>query len=120
MRILRSGMDIVGASLSNRRTVVMVVNDDATILDRRGGLRFFASRLAPTVGIRCMQTLCSAQNLLERAGSGRRSDEKPETAANIRDSCVIVDDHRQQAGSHNVRVDRKICIHRIDPSQAGR
>ena len=39
----------VGASLSNRRTGAMVVNDDAGHLTLRGALRFFASRLAPTV-----------------------------------------------------------------------
>ncbi len=36
-------MNIVGASL-----LAMVVNDDAAVLVVRGGLRFFASRLAPT------------------------------------------------------------------------
>ena len=39
----------VGASLSNRRTGAMVVNDDAGHLTLRSALRFFASRLAPTV-----------------------------------------------------------------------
>ena len=38
-----------GASLSNRRTVAMVANDDAGHLTLRDALRFFASRLAPTV-----------------------------------------------------------------------
>ena len=35
--------------MSNRRTVAMVVNDDAGCLTPRGALRFFASRLAPTL-----------------------------------------------------------------------
>jgi len=39
----------VGASLSNRRTVAMVVNDNPGHRTLRGALRFFASRLAPTV-----------------------------------------------------------------------
>jgi len=39
----------VRASLSNRRTVAMVVNDNPGHLTLRGALRFFASRLAPTV-----------------------------------------------------------------------
>jgi len=39
----------VGASLSNRRTVAMVVNDNPGPRTLRGALRFFASRLAPTV-----------------------------------------------------------------------
>ena len=38
-----------GASLSNRRTVAMVANDDAGHLTLRDALRFFASRLAPVV-----------------------------------------------------------------------
>ncbi|PRA45781.1 hypothetical protein CQZ98_24625 [Pseudomonas sp. MYb115] len=38
----------VGANLSNRRTVAMDVNDNACCLYARGGLRFIASRLAPT------------------------------------------------------------------------
>ena len=38
----------VGASLSNRRTVAMVVNDNACGLVKRGALGSIASRLAPT------------------------------------------------------------------------
>ena len=43
----------VGASLSNRRTVAMDVNDNARLQNARGVLRFFATvrrfdRLAPT------------------------------------------------------------------------
>ncbi|NWL21618.1 hypothetical protein DM828_20150 [Pseudomonas umsongensis] len=38
----------VGASLSNRRTVAMVVNDDTGHLTPRGALASFASMLAPT------------------------------------------------------------------------
>jgi len=37
----------VGASLSNRRTVAMVVNDDAENLIPRGVLKPIASKLAP-------------------------------------------------------------------------
>ncbi|QFG31084.1 hypothetical protein F6476_18805 [Pseudomonas umsongensis] len=36
--------------MSNRRTVAMVVNDNAIRLTPRGELRFFASMLAPTGG----------------------------------------------------------------------
>ncbi|MDP9688902.1 UNVERIFIED_ORG: hypothetical protein J2W82_002563 [Pseudomonas mohnii] len=35
--------------MSNRRTVAMVVNDDAEYLIARGALRFIASMLAPTL-----------------------------------------------------------------------
>jgi hypothetical protein len=38
--------------MSNRRTVAMVVNDDAGHLVARGALRFIASMLAPTEGMR--------------------------------------------------------------------
>ena len=38
----------VGASLSNRRTGAMVVNDDAENLIPRGVLKPIASKLAPT------------------------------------------------------------------------
>ena len=45
MQILRSTTDIVGASL-----LAKIVNDDAAVLDVRGDLCIFASRLAPTGG----------------------------------------------------------------------
>ena len=45
--------------MSNRRTVVKIVNDDAAVLDVRGGLGFFASRLAPTGDLRWMPDLRS-------------------------------------------------------------
>jgi hypothetical protein len=41
--------------MSNRRTVAMVVNDNAGHLVARGALRFFASMLAPTGGMRTDQ-----------------------------------------------------------------
>jgi hypothetical protein len=52
--------------MSNRRTVAMVVNDDAGCLTPRGALRFFASRLAPTGdrGQACNQVGCQAASLL--------------------------------------------------------
>ncbi|MDQ0741530.1 hypothetical protein QF045_004390 [Pseudomonas sp. W4I3] len=42
------GMNPVGASLLAR-----IVNDNACILDECVGLAFFASKLAPTVGLVC-------------------------------------------------------------------
>jgi len=55
-------------------------------------LTTIASRLAPTGG-------CNAIPV-ERAGSGRRSDDGLKCVAFIQATGVIVDDHRQQAGSH--------------------
>jgi len=49
---LSNDQDIVGASL-----LAMVVNDDAAVLNVRDGLRLFASKLAPTVNLRCMKIL---------------------------------------------------------------
>ena len=58
-QILRSTTNIVGASL-----LAMDVNDNACIQNARSGLRFFASRLAPTVDLRCMQILRSATEIV--------------------------------------------------------